>query len=290
MAEHYALRQGPGLVEVWSEETMPFEPKGWRLQMRGDVRAALRATAGAATGALRAVYWSERPRGDIENLLLYNVGTTCFGRLCPRRLVFERRLAPPPSPPTPLAGCPAHYYRYSVDAEDGNTDWRPGAPLAMWDRVICPVVRSEGSADAVWWAMKHAAILGEPAGGPPGTFGLRLDITHPGGRPVNLAGVAKPLFDGVSSALHAYDGADLDDVSARLAARMDREPQAVRSALAVGRGTVLGPRMVLHTWGRTVQWNPADDLCMVGEIVAQPVHGATEWTISGSVSALLPAR
>ena len=43
--------------------------------------------------------------------------------------------------------------------------------------------------------------------------------------------------------------------------------------------------MLVHLRGTGVQWNPADHLCMAGQVLCQQVPGGT-WTLSGEIHAV----
>ena len=56
VAVQYEIRSSPHAVSVWSEVRLPFEPRGWQLHMRDELRLALRALTPMARPALAARY------------------------------------------------------------------------------------------------------------------------------------------------------------------------------------------------------------------------------------------
>src|SRR5438552_4510390 len=76
----YFLERGRDSVELWSTARLQFEPKGWQLEMRHDLRDALRALDGDQVSALYASPLIDS-RCDIENILIYNVGAATFRQL-----------------------------------------------------------------------------------------------------------------------------------------------------------------------------------------------------------------
>jgi len=52
------------------------------------------------------------------------------------------------------------------------------------------------------------------------------------------------------------------------------------------RSAVLGVTdMLVHPRGTVVQWNPANHLCMAGQVLRRQVPGGT-WTLSGEINAV----
>ena len=120
-------------------------------------------------------------------------------------------------------------------------------------------------------------------------FGLSVTIRHPAGtapRPVDLL---KPVFDGVIAAFHGHAGpADaLEVVSERVARRLGLPAQQVRAWLVSRETAVLGDRVLVRPYRENVAWNPADERCLAGELLLDPVPG--EWAISGALFAITPA-
>ena len=79
-------------VEVWSESRLPFEPKGWLLDMRNSVKSAVKGMKAENEAMLHALFASDQEGFyDVENVLIYNVGGGAFANLCRKGLCFERR-------------------------------------------------------------------------------------------------------------------------------------------------------------------------------------------------------
>lgn len=101
-------------VELWSAVRLPFEPKGWLLEMRNSLKLAIRDIRGNST-ILNAIYSSnKREFVDVENVLIYNVGTAAFRHLCDKGLRFERRIASPPEISIKFNESSIHYHYYGV--------------------------------------------------------------------------------------------------------------------------------------------------------------------------------
>src|SRR4051812_48224804 len=103
----YYLRrtQDPSAVEAWALAYVPFEPKGWALDLRAVLRTEVRHLVADRGQVLHAYSHSAHAEGaDAENILLYNIGTHCFTAAAPEGLRFERTWQPGPPSPVPLAG------------------------------------------------------------------------------------------------------------------------------------------------------------------------------------------
>ena len=60
----------------------------------------------------------------------------------------------------------------------------------------------------------------------------------------------------------------------------------IAQTLLNDRRAVLGiTDMLVHTRGTGVQWNPADHLCVAGQVLCPQAPGGT-WTLSGEIHAV----
>jgi hypothetical protein len=250
-------------VDAWSSTRLPFEPTGTMLLFRAGLRSAVAHLSAASGQALHALYTSPLGgRFDIENALLYNVGTSAFERSAGFELVVERRTGPGPEPPRSLPGA-VHHYSYVI--AQGDVPWQAWSivrRLASFESeaVASPVEAAQPS--SVWFAVRRGirSILAPTDLGSP--IGLELTVEFPDNAPANLATLTKPLIDGAIAAFHEHDDpASLDLVAERLQARIGAPAAEVRSLLARNEAAILGSRRLLWPWRDGVQWNPADDRC-----------------------------
>ena len=100
----------------------------------------------------------------------------------------------------------------------------------------------------------------------------------------------KPLIDAFISALHFYQGGQLEAITSRLAERLGTWPDFVRKLLLDAETAVLGPRAVPHLRGEGLQWSPADDLLVAGELLLETVEADSLIEIRGRVYAEPLAR
>ena len=81
----YAVGGSAHRVEAWSTIRLPFEPNGWLLDYRNELRTALRAMRTTQVSILLAEYATPDDEfADLENVLLYNVGSGAYSHLARR--------------------------------------------------------------------------------------------------------------------------------------------------------------------------------------------------------------
>ncbi|MDQ6840198.1 MAG: hypothetical protein M3137_18165, partial [Actinomycetota bacterium] len=122
MTAPYLVRGSASVVAAWSTRRLPFEPKGWLLDLRSDLREAIRHLS--PSGALHASYTSpDRSFSDLENVLFYNVGGAAFSPLGLQTLSFERSFEEV-TPAVSLDDTVTHHYAYSSNGDPGWSRWR----------------------------------------------------------------------------------------------------------------------------------------------------------------------
>jgi hypothetical protein len=281
---NYHVEAGRDQVEAWSVTRLPFEPRGWLKAFREDLRTAIGLLTVTPGHILRAVYGSHLlDLCDTENVVFYNVGASVFAASAKNGLRFERayRLGRPC--PQPLSNRPLHYHAYFVDTADATfKHWKVGRTFARWS-FPCNA-QLIGRCASTWYAMKQARIVvsGKDES-PPEKFGLRLVLTVPLEARVLPANAIQPLFDGVIAAFHQHVGDNLAEISRRLASQLGVEAGIISKYLMASGISVLGQRPLVHLYGTTVQWNPQDEACMVGELIIYRGEVQREWLFSGEL-------
>jgi len=266
----YVILPGSNSVEVWSAERLPFESKGWLSRLRNDICSAVRGICCSSSQLLHAVYVSPiRKRCDAENILFYNVGAGCFPRSNKVGLRFERVFSQPPAPPRPMDRPALHYHHYkSVAKETVFEHWIPTRMLVRWSaHVHTRYVMSSLSLARVWYWIKCGSteLITRPRQLPT-QFGMSMTIRAPSGIS-NIVALAKPLLDGAVAAFHKHDGTKQTEVASRLAHILGMRTQDVVAYLSDDTNAVLGRRKLLWPWRDVIQWNPADDYCVAGELL-----------------------
>ena len=218
---------------------------------------------------LHAVYESQdRSFCDVENILFYNVGEGAFRSSCENGLRFERSFDESHPCPIQLSSHPAHYASYSVVDQRSSLHLRSGKEVCRFSISFKKAELQKCS--RVWLATKRRADFESSAGEPyiEKPFALRVQMQTE--QTIWPAGLLKPLFDGLISALHRHDGTDVVEVTRRLASELGTEANVLQELLHDEQMAVLGERQLLWRRGKNgVQWNPGDDHCLAGEIVVQ---------------------
>ncbi len=288
--------EGPGddrrQVWLWDTRYIPFE----RLTPgQHAARDALRLRVGslaATTGEiLHASYAGFKPANiDVENLVLYNIDATAGGcfRLAVRHGVrFEMAVGPRRDPPSGRHLACSYHYRL-INPGSNLSHWRPVRRLAGFSGADLGRFPSARRLEQVWLAIHHAEAhtAGQPAPATP--FAVFLTLSHPRAKTVGAnPELVKALMDGTVAAFQAHgnQGA-VAEIAARLAVATGRPAGPIAQTLLNEERAVLGVTdMLVHPRGTGVQWNPADHLCMAGQVLCQQVPGGT-WTLSGEIHAV----
>ncbi|MET3808618.1 hypothetical protein ABIB25_005648 [Nakamurella sp. UYEF19] len=292
MEHDYLVRGDSTSVEAWSRTRLTFQPapNSWMKSFRDQIRSHLLAMTVPDGRILRAEYASAATGFcDVENVLLYNVGTSAMKHLTHTGVQVERRLSEVPAPDGVDPQVAAHHHRYTaVEPGKAPERWRPGPSLIELRNVR---VHSVAKVAPVWAAIRRHADAPNRSAPTLGHFGVRIRVQAPlAAHHQNFAERVKVLLDAVISAAHSHNGAQLDDVVGRLVDAGVGSPDEMRGYLLDDRWAVLGKRPLLHPHGAGVQWNPADDLCVFAEVLLdENVHGDSDWRLSAEMFSLFPA-
>ncbi len=121
--------------------------------------------------------------------------------------------------------------------------------------------RTAVSTASVWLAARRATGPAAEAQEPSTPVGINVSVEVPSRARFSLSSALKGLLDGIVCSFHRHDGSgDLDLMTARVAAKLGTPSLAGEVRLLLLSGSCeLGVRRLLHSWGESVQWNPADD-------------------------------
>jgi hypothetical protein len=277
------IRQSEDLrcVEMWTTRRLPFEPVGVLRDARNLLRSVLANLRAGPEEILHGVYTSMHEGFvDTENVLFYNVGATAFSSSCRRGLRFARAFLP--SPDSRVARAQFHHHH----------SYRLKPPVAASDSDQCALrLRFEMSRlsastkpHAYWWAAKQGqAFNGTQSLAKSRTFDTSVVITGPHAIS-NCAAILKPLFDGMISALH-YDStvSDASNVCQHVGERLGESSASIAHALRHSELAILGERRVVAPYRRFVKWNPEDELCLTGQLLAR-CHSESEWVIEATIT------
>lgn len=281
-------------VRVWADDYIRFPPRPpWQTSLSAKIARHCDSLRPSSGQVLHATFFGRKPkRTDIENLVLYNLGYS-FKTPGANGIRFEH------APKVPMATDRETYnvgYRYMLAPRSGGfTCWDPVRTVASFDWTELGVFRREKMPAQVWLALARRRG-GRPQ--PPlptrTSFAVNVELRPPhGDLPRIDANLVKGVIDGVVSAYQSHiDASTVGEVAARLATTIPASPSEIAVLLLDDRWAVLGavPRLV-HLRGSGVQWNPADDFCDAGELLAvDPPRNARQWSIRGSIVELSPAQ
>ena len=256
--------------------------------MRDDIGSAVSHLVARPGELLHAAYASTSTETvDTENVLFYNVGTGRFAAAARYGLLFERRFVEVPTPTDVHGQSSAHHVAYQLRTGQGPRYWKSGPTLVEWKAVPCPPLHEFAKLSEIWLDIKQATQAIHRVA-PMGTrtvdrFGLELVVPVGDGGSRNVAAFVKPLVDGVIAAFHSHDGSDEHELAARLANRLNLPPEKLLALLRDTSLAALGSRRLLWRWRDSVQWNPADDQCVLGRVVVLAGGPAPHWSHSGRI-------
>lgn len=239
----YSVTRTDGRVDAWSAVRLPFEPKGWLREYRSELQSALRSMKAPSTSVLYAEYAApDASFADLENVLLYNVGSGCYSHLARRGLVCRR---------TPSVDHLHHVTYASIEPTDVTT---PHGPVLANGRLADT---PPGDTPAYWWAAFRRAVETRVNLPIDGEFGVLAEVGSTWRR--SLAPSIKAPLDGLIAALHVHDGSQVEHVTAAL---NDIGDGALLWDMLNDPGTaIFGRRRLVCPHGQGIAWNPADERC-----------------------------
>jgi hypothetical protein len=255
----YRVETGEDHVRCWTSSVLPFEPRDWQRQLRLDLIAGIGRLAEAPTG-LDVRFWDRDKRiHDLENAVLYNLGPGRFACFLPHGIRLRRSqfsFLKPHTAPFPVAGEYEFAHRSAGNPQPSSTH------IGQVSFEILDTGFRTTNVFEVWRATR-AALTREVA--LTRLEDRRLGVSVTGGALTTSS--IKPFLDGVLSALHSAD-----DQTSLAAMRILGASNQELASLATWAGP-LGRRQLLRLTrgGRSIVWNPADDL--FDEIVLRPRPG-----------------
>ena len=274
-------------VEFWSDIRLPFQGNGSIKAMRDSLVEAIFQMNPNKNNILRASYHSKlKDFCDLENILLYNIEKPAvFKKLCRGGISLERTFDFGPCLGISGNAFP-HYHRYELVNKPYIRHWRVQKILAHWENISISKITTDTKPAEYWKALKEdqISVLDEVSDG---FFGIDIEIKIQEKSGFNLVSVIKPLLDGIIASFHAHQGENLELVSKRLAKSVDVDRQYIENLLLNKSQAVLGMRNLIHPYQNNIKWNPADERCMVINIICNKNHEKKSPEISGRLFTLI---
>ena len=280
-------------VRLWSTRYIPFDHLNPdQHAARAALRLKVRSVAATADEILHASFAGSKPANmDMENLVLYNIDAAargCFQPSTRNGVRFEKAADLHGDLPS---GRPFDCsYQYQLISPDSDlSHWRPVRQLVSFTGADLGLFPSGKRLEQVWLAIHRAKAetVGQPVA-PTASFAIFLTLSHPGGKSAGAnPELVKALIDGTVAAFQAHgDRASAVEIAARLALTTGQPTGLITQALLDERRAVLGVTdRLVHLRGTGVQWNPADHLCVAGQVVCRQAPGTT-WILSGEIHAV----
>ncbi|TMS54805.1 hypothetical protein [Mycobacterium sp. DBP42] len=295
--EHFAIR-GPQsdnpVVEARADDYIRFERlPSWQLSLRSQIRSRCNLLRPSASEVLHAKYFGAKPpNADVENRVLYNIGT--FKAAGQNGIRFEHGHSF--SEPEDRAEYP-YAYRYALAPRGGGfDDWRPGRKLASFEWTDVGKLTRNPKLAEIWLALaRNPGQLYAPCRAPGTPYVLKVEVRAPRGRHPVWGALVKSIFDGVICAHQAHtDTETVPVVADRIAAALGEAPEEIAKLLLDQRRNAIGlvPKLV-KPFGAGVQWHPSDEMCVAGELLAaessdqQGRTGDQAWAIKGQIMELI---
>jgi len=262
----YSVANSNNRVEAWSSERLPFVPRGWLLDYRRELQSSLRSMKATSTSILYAEYATPDDEfADLENVLLYNVGSGCYTHLARRGIVCRR------TPSTDHL----HHVRYT------STD--PTTLTVPTSQVLATAQLSEtprGSSPTPWWAAFRNHLETAVGALYEGEFGIEAAVGSAWTRAI--APSVKALLDGLIAALHVHDGSERNHVTVALSDVGDGD--RLWELLNDPGSAVFGRRRLVRPHGPGIAWNPADERCCYFELI----RGTRQEALTVTILAMSP--
>lgn len=270
-------------IELWSTKRLQFEPKSWMKQMREELRDKLREINPIQNGVLYCKFCSQEDNTafDVENVLLYNVGSGAFSKISTHQVFIERTFEQLINTPSDFK----HFYTYNYTNLDNLLPfWNKNETIIEWSDLQVSSLKDKPH--EYWFNMKKLQTIKRYKSLMEDTpFGIKINIGVPVGKTVNLTGICKPLLDGIISALHSYSGLELDEMAIRLSSILGKEKNEIANLLIDEQIAILGAKEVVRRYQNGVQWNPSDEICYQIQLRTYKSNGAN-WEIGGKVYTL----
>jgi hypothetical protein len=262
MSPNYYIETAISSVTAWSTARIPFEPKGWLLEFRNQLRSAIAGLPSVDGRTLYAAYRSPIVGYvDVENLLIYNVGPAYLASATKNGLGFKRSYRASRVCPVELTSPALHQYEY-VLADDRSLSIEGQESRLLASLSFELTASALHSCADVWYAAKMGSTTLTQRGHMAKQWGIFVTINGPFPSTIACSRIVKPLIDGITSALHCHDGSNIDYLSRQLGKNLGLSDDALIGTLLEDSSHALfGRTNLLYPYRNNVKWKPQDDYC-----------------------------
>lgn len=270
-SENYKIIPKDGAIRAFSKERIPYQPEDWRKNFREDLRCALsKLKPPTEEQYLKVSYCGTDAYYDLENILFYNIGPSHFRQIATHR-IFAKKCSQQEMKTTDEGEEFPHRYAYEIcDSQNQTVFWGKHSLAAEWEPLSISGSLSRNKPVDYWRALKekpkkvHSHYC-KPQELRDSNFGVKIKLSVPKTKNVNLTSVIKPMLDGAICAFHSADEVLKEESSTIL------KHLRVSEQLLFSRDhDILGEcRFIYHYRKNSVKWNPKDNLCVAFEIEAE---------------------
>lgn len=247
-------------INLWLQQRLPLEPKGPILEARSKLREILKERYPNNNQIFEARYISmDKSFFDVENVLIYNVGTGNFKNASRNGIIFKKILGLPPSCPDGKKYQHFHTYYFS---EPRN--YKTENECYQFSFIPPPLTTTSKLQDVWWCAVDKVSACASSISG---NFSLIIKVTTPS-KITNVAALIKPFIDGIICAMHSDRKPDLIAVE-RLALSTGWDRSNIIDKLNRVKPQPLGDRRILSCYRDYIKWDPADHLCISCDFIVE---------------------
>lgn len=268
---------------------MPFEPQNGKLEYKEDLKNEIKNIKNINNEAIKGTYISkETAFVDIENILFYNVGAGAFSSIIHNTLIFEGYLGEYklPLPDIQDISSYSHYVRYElVPIPESFENLQPKSEkyLSM-ENIRCREITSSLKPEKIWLWIKMSLESGnnpiyKSNNQLSNKLGLEVKIYGPFRSGVNLAGIIKPLFDGIFSSLTPYSGRPDYELISKIAHNTSCDFETIQKMLLPDNISILPAKNIVEIYRENIKWNPDDHRLVAAILKTNTSHLSNDFIL-----------
>lgn len=280
MSNQYAISSNEKSVEIWSNQLLPFEPKGWLKEFRGEIQNKIKLLKPTSDKFLYSKFISSKTdKVDLDNILFYNVAYSAFSNLSLDSTVMERSYLQPKIAPD---GNNYNYYHY-YSTEKPEFEHKRKKTLGTFSSIPLSNFSSETKVDKIWYSIKKGKTIHYEKNYTQ-QFGIDISITSSNLKLVSEAGM-KRIIDASIGSFQAHTGDD-PEMFRRLAQNLSINQNEAKQLLCDESHAILGKGSLLASYRNGIKWNPNDDLAVFISLTLK--HGQEpNLSVSGEIFSVI---
>lgn len=280
MTNQYVVYGNEKSVAIWSNQLLPFEPKGWLKELRREIQNKIKVLQTTPEKSLYSKFVSSKTdKVDLDNILFYNVAYSAFSHLSLDSIVMERSCLQPNLTPD---GNYYDYYQY-YSTEKVESEHKRKKILGTFSSIPINDFNSQTKVDKIWYSIKKGKMVHYEKNHTQ-RFGIDISITASNLKLVSEVGM-KRIIDASIASFQAQVGDD-PEMFGILAQNLSINQNEVKQLLCDESHAVLGKGSLLASYRDGIKWNPNDDLAVF--ISLNLKHGQeSNLSVSGEIFSVI---